>query len=220
MVTIAEATEEIVNRSAFLQEAILDGIINYSALARKIKPDVEKQLFKDVQEGAIVMALKRMAPRLSRHHHEQDIMEYLQHTGEIIVRSDLVDLAYKNSPTLSEKQSQLLRNVQNVNDVFHASTKGVYETNIILSRSGLEMIEKVFESETMIMRIDNLASVTIRTPESYKKDVPGVFYYITKMFAWKAINVVEIISTKHEITFIVGKNQVNETFRILQELKG
>ena len=55
MITIAQIIEDQIKKSPFLEEALVKGIINYSSLARKLQPIVEKKLVKNVKEGAIVM---------------------------------------------------------------------------------------------------------------------------------------------------------------------
>ncbi|GAA4822322.1 hypothetical protein [Algivirga pacifica] len=219
MTTIPEIVEDIISRSPFLVEAISDDIINFSALARNIRPEIEKRLHKEVQNGAIVMALKRMKPRLMGQNLEGDVQEYLRSMGEIIVRSDLVDFAFKNSSTLVGKQQQLLNKLQEQKDIFHASSKGVYETNIVTSKWIEREVMQIFEEEELLSKIDDLASVTMRMPTTYSKDVPGVFYYILRRLAWENINVVEIISTKHEFSLIVDKDAVNTTFNMLNDMK-
>jgi len=41
MSSISKITEDIVNRSPFLREAMTENLINISSLARKIKPEIE-----------------------------------------------------------------------------------------------------------------------------------------------------------------------------------
>ena len=60
MITIPQVVEEIIQRQPFLIDMINDGLINHSSLARKIKPEIEEKLYKTVQLGAVVMALKRL----------------------------------------------------------------------------------------------------------------------------------------------------------------
>ena len=64
MQSIGKITEELINRSPFLREAMTDDLINISALARTLKPELEEIIGKEVKEGAIVMAIKRMTPGL------------------------------------------------------------------------------------------------------------------------------------------------------------
>ena len=64
MNSIGKVTEDLINRSPFLREAMTDDLINISALARKLKPEIEQIVGKEVKEGAIIMAIKRMTPGL------------------------------------------------------------------------------------------------------------------------------------------------------------
>lgn len=217
MITIAEAVEEIVRKSPFLEEAIVDGIINYTGLARHIKEDVEKLLFKEAQTGAIVMAIQRLKPKLSKLNIEDELMNYLKNMGEIIVRSDLIDYTFKNSATLIQKQQRLLKEIQTMKDVFHASSKGVYETNIVTSRSMGDVVERIFGEEDLLNKLTHLASITMRLPDD-NISIPGVYYYILKKIAWESINVVEMISTTNEFTLILNKKDVNQTFNLLHSI--
>ncbi|MCG8477133.1 MAG: hypothetical protein MI784_16830 [Cytophagales bacterium] len=218
MITISAIAEKIISESQYYQEGLAEGLINISALARKIKPTIERELRKEVQEGAVVMAIKRMVPSLQKQFDEEKLFDYFQKTGEIIIRSELVDFAYKNSETLIKRQMSLLQQIQQKQDVFFASSKGIYESNIVISASCQGLVDKLFREETLLTSIKDLASVTLRSPES-ADDIPGVFFYITKMFQWRGVNIVEIISTKHEMTFIVHKKDINVSFYLLQTLK-
>ena len=42
MLSIGKITEDIINRSPFLREAMTENLVNISALARKIKPEIEE----------------------------------------------------------------------------------------------------------------------------------------------------------------------------------
>ena len=53
MITIPEIVEKIVRNSTFLEEGLNKKIINLSALSRIIKPEIEKELYKKVKNGAI-----------------------------------------------------------------------------------------------------------------------------------------------------------------------
>ncbi|NLR94555.1 MULTISPECIES: hypothetical protein [Flammeovirga] len=218
--TLAETIADLINKSPFLQEGISEGIVNYSALARKMNPEVNVLMDKEIQEGAIVMALKRMAHKIEPSRMEEQAKEYIRHMGDILVRSDLVDFAYKNSPTLISCQKNLLELVQgNSSDLFHASSKGMHETNIITSKSFAPKVRELFLKEEKLTEIQELAAVTMRMPMSYDKDAPGVFYFILKTLAWNKINVVEFISTKHEFSIVIEKREINKTFNLLHNMK-
>lgn len=64
MLTIPNAVEEVIKKKPFLEGALVEGLINLSALARQLKPEIEKQVGKTVNDSAVIMALNRLVPRL------------------------------------------------------------------------------------------------------------------------------------------------------------
>ena len=62
--SVPKATKEILSSNNTYLQAILSGIANYTALAQKIKPDVEKLPLSSVNIGTIVVAIKRLVDNL------------------------------------------------------------------------------------------------------------------------------------------------------------
>ena len=214
MITIAEMIERYVAESPFLEEGIADGIINLSALARKLKPRVEKALMKSVTESALIMALKRLSPKIE----ERVIKERkgALELGDITVRSDLSEFTFARSDTLLEKQKRLFHRVDELMSPFITVTQGVFEITAIVN-SGLEtIVREVFEGEKQVAYLNGLAAVTIRLKPS-TVHTPGVHYSILKQLAWRSINVVEVVSTYTELTIILEKSQVDVSFSILMK---
>ena len=108
MKTISSVVENYIKSKPFLQSALAQGIINLTSLSRNIKSDIETELGKDVRNGAIVMALKRLSAELEfRATHR--ILKVLKNIGEITVRSSLTDYTFLVSDTILNKQAQLLQ---------------------------------------------------------------------------------------------------------------
>jgi hypothetical protein len=63
-VSVPQAIKEILSSNNLYLQALLSGIANYTALAEKIKPDVEKLTGSEVNMGTIVVAIKRLVDRL------------------------------------------------------------------------------------------------------------------------------------------------------------
>lgn len=62
MLTIPNAVEEVIKKKPFLEGALVEGLINLSALARQLKPEIEKKVGKEVNDSAVIMALNRLVP--------------------------------------------------------------------------------------------------------------------------------------------------------------
>lgn len=215
--SIAQAVDKLILQSPFLEEALTDDLINVSSLARKLKPEVERLLKKPVQEGAIVMAINRRAPgyyfKISK-----GIKTFMSKLGDIIVRSDLSDYSFENSPTLIVCQRNLMEEIESEKNIFCTFSQGVYETTLVASGSLDKIINRIFSREKRLSQKKGLGSVTIRLPED-NTEISGVYYYILKNLAWGGINICEIISTTNEVSIVVSEKDVDKAFPILLSLK-
>jgi len=205
MKTVAQSVENIIKRKPFLESALAQGIINMTSLAKDILPDVKEDLKKDVNKGAIVMAIKRLAPTLEFQINHK-VKSVLKNLGDITVRSKLADYTFSISDTLIKNQSQFLEMVGSHPDLYYAVSRGVYETTIIISDRFQEEVESIFKQETIISKKTSLSSLTIKLPVENTK-VAGIYYYIFRDLAWEGINVLEVISTTNEFTIIVKENK-------------
>ena len=211
MITINELLEQIILRTPFLEEGLSQGIINLSALSRKIRPQIEKKLLKPVSESAILMALKRLLPDIMSKSENMDIN---LKAGDITVRSGLTEFTYSKSGTLIENKMRLLDQIKSSGDFFVTITQGVHETTMIVNSSLKKRLEEIFRGETLIKKIDDLAAITIRLTGDMVY-LPGVHYNILKQLAWHNINVIEVVSTYTEFNIILQKKEVDTSFSIL-----
>ena len=217
MQTIPNAVATVIKKKPFLEGALIEGLINLSALARQLKPEIEKYVGKEVNDSAIIMALNRLVPRLELMS-AMKFKKVIENIGDIIVRSNLADFAFVNSPFLYEKQAILLEKVRTMKDVFCTFSQGIYETTLIVSSSIVPIVEDIFAEESRIAKSVNLSSITVKLP-SENTICPGVYYYIFKELAWDNINITEVVSTTNEFTVVVNDDDIHRAFAILMKAK-
>ncbi|MEE9364082.1 MAG: aspartate kinase [Cellulophaga sp.] len=217
MKTISSVVEDYIKKKPFLQSALAQGIINLTSLSRIVKPEIESELGKDIRNGAIVMALKRLSDDLEfRATHK--IVKVLKNIGEITVRSSLTDYTFLVSDTILVRQAKLLEEVNANLDVFYTSSRGVNEINIVISNSLDGAVEKLFASEKCTQKASNLSSITVKLPAE-NVSVPGIYYFIFQRLAWEGIVLYEVISTTNEFTILVDDAQVDIAFKTIKDLK-
>ncbi len=217
MKTIQEAVEITIRKTPFIEEALHEKLINVSSLARIILPEVTKSLKKEVKVGAVMMAINRLSP-VSELRIRKNIKRLALDLGDVIVRSDLCDFTFKNTPSLLKEIAKILSKSADSNDYFLTVSQGIFETNIVTSKNLQPFVEEIFKSEVLINNVTELASITIKLPKE-NLEQSGIYYFILKQFAWANIAVQEVISTTHEMTIVVKEEDVNETFSILMDLK-
>lgn len=217
MKTISSVVEQYIKSKPFLLNSLSQGIINLTSLSRVMMPYLEKELGKDVKQGAVVMSLKRLSEELDfKINHK--ISRVLKNTGEITVRSSLTDYAFTISETLLDNQAKLLSEINKESDVFYTSSRGVNESNIIISTSASYLVADLLKTEKITHKIENLSSITVKLPQE-NVSVPGVYYYIFQRLAWEGIIIHEVISTTNEFTIIVSDNQIDIAFKAIKDLK-
>lgn len=217
MKTISSVVEEYIKKKPFLQSALAQGIINLTSLSRLVRPEIEEELGKDIRNGAIVMALKRLSDDLEfRATHK--IIKVLKNIGEITVRSSLTDFTFLVSESILDNQTQLIKEVNKNKDVFYTSSRGVNEMNIVVSNLLDDTVQELFKNERCTQKATNLSSITVKLPAE-NVSVPGIYYFIFQRLAWEGIVLFEVISTTNEFTIIVNDEQVDTAFKTIKDLK-
>lgn len=214
MITVPEATKKIVERSRYLVEAMSKGLINYSSLARYIKPELEQMLLKPVSEASILMALKRLEKEMQP---KFVPLKIFTSAPDMIVRSNLIELSIINSEALADRFQKLFEAHKKNHSSFFTITEGLSETGIIFSRDLEQEIKTILLGEDILLELSNLSALTIRMPKD-NITTPGVYYFFLKSLAWEGINIVEIISTPLEVSIILDDKDIHRAFSILKSL--
>ena len=217
MKTIAATVVEYIKTKPYLSSALSDVIINLTSLARNIQEDIEERTKKPVKPGAIVMALKRISDTADFVQTKQ-IIKVLKNLGDITVRSSLVDYSFLISESLLFAQSNLLKAIEQQQEVFYTSSRGVYESNIIVSQNIAPLVDDLFKEETCFSKTENLSSITMKLPIE-NVTIPGIYYFIFQRLSWEGVNINEVISTSNEFTILMHEDQVNTAFRVIKNLK-
>ena len=218
MKTISSAVNEYIKSKPYLSSALADGIINLTSLARNIHADIESTMNKSVNQGAIIMALKRVSDDAS-FMLTKKIIRILKNLGDITVRSSLVDYGFLLSDSLLLTQANLLKEIEYKKDVFYTSSRGVAESNIVVSQNIVPLVDELFKNEICHTKLENLSSITIKLPSDNVK-IPGIYYFIFQRLSWEGVNITEVISTSNEFTILVDEDEVDIAFKVIKTLKG
>lgn len=212
MITISQALREKVKKSPILSEAMTQGVLNYSALARILRKELQAELYKPVSEGAIVMALKRLAHQISSKVH---LLKVFKKMPDMLIRSNLMETTILNANVTEKKFQSLFKRFREQNKYFVTVTQGVFETTIIASNELSPELNRLIKGEEIVSKFENLSAITIRLPKE-AIPTPGVFYSILKFLTWEGINVIEVVSTFLEFTIILEDREVDRAFSVLK----
>lgn len=204
MITIPQKVEELVNQSPYMREALTDKLINLSALARQLQPQIEKDLMKEVTESAVFIALQRYAQTM-KPYYQVNPADYLANLG---LRSELFEMTVKNSPKLLGKLSCIAQSIEDQHTALFVFTQGQYETTIITSNRLKDSLSKSLEGETITNTIPDLTGITMQRTHA-QIETTGVLQFPLRILAWEGISVIEIVTTLNEMMIIVRDFEVD-----------
>ncbi len=217
MKTVSNCVEDILITQPYLEEALSRKIINFSALAIELTKPIGEMLKKEVKPGAIMMALRRYNPPTTLSNSIK-MRRVINNLGDITVRSNLTDFTIKNSSTLIHNHAKILEKINDESKLFYTFTRGIHESNIIISSSLKDFVVNHIKKETCLEIQDNLSAISINLPPDNSK-IAGLYYHFFKRLAWEGVVLYEVISTTNEFTILVEDEYVDKAFAAIKRVK-
>lgn len=204
--SIADAVTEILSEMNVLHPAFRYNVVNYSALARLLKPIVDTKVGSSAGLDAIVMGIRRYAEGMTFAEKQQDIIEIIKECT-MTLRTDMASASVKywRTPEFLSGLYELDRNVVD----WHAGekiymTRRSYEMTLVFSSKFMpqivELVKTAPTTELMEKR-EGLALISVSLPPM-AFNVPGVFSFFTDKFTQANINVLTVFSTYRMMSFL------------------
>ena len=216
MITLKTHIDQLIHKEPFLVENIQNGLINISALARQLEPQLSKKVGKKLNVNAIIMTIKRM--EIEEIKKSRPLKKQIKNIGDLTVKSGLIDYSFQNTPEFEKMSSKFsLKQLTNTMG-FHTLCKGIHETTVIISENLKSIFEKSLGDIPYLARQEDLASITIQLPK-LNTEVSGLYHYLLGIITWRGISIVEVISTTHELTIILKEEHVSAALEALMKIK-
>lgn len=217
MVTVSAVVKNLVNEKPLLQEGLRQGIINFAALAERIKLQVEQQLGRKINEAAIIMALRRHSEALQAN----DVKSIRFEAGtQLTLKTNLAYFSVKRSEQLLRKLEELYKSFDyEAGDTFNI-IHGNYEVSIITNEKREKKVAAAISElgpGQITTKERNLVSVSMSLDKDFPY-TPGVLFAVTRKLYWDDINIFEIVSAATELTLIFQKRDAMRAYAALQEL--
>ena len=133
MVTISHIVTKLINDNIYLQEAIGKGIASYGSVAKKLKPEIEIELNKEVAHYAIVAAIRRYSEKMN--YRFQDI-KFNANSSEVNLKTNVMDINVLRRPSLFDKLKRIYDIIQ-----FEKGDKGWYASGFGFYRKKFDLEE-------------------------------------------------------------------------------
>ncbi len=206
MLKINDAVKKLIFSSDLLNEALHLGIVNYSALARQLRPAVEAQTQKEVKSASIVVALSRLARQSTTSLRPKVVV------SDLNLKTSLCDLSFDKTQTTLRLLNTMAEAIALVPNDFFTITQGVDEITVVAAQRYQAAIIQHMQAQPKTVLTDAVG-IIVRFSPSYL-DIPNTMYVLLAVLATQRINIVEIISTYTELTVVVNKSEAQSAFAL------
>ncbi|VVB54499.1 ACT domain protein [uncultured archaeon] len=202
MKKITDAVTNIIQTDPRILDALNMGIINYKALARLIKPEVEELAAKPASIEAIAIAAQRLTTKITTNKSTQPSYSHILAKTQIQLRDDVHVFYLKELPQLPT-----------IDRGFLVAIKGIDSATILVDDNHFHKL-RIPEHEVVSDK-RKLSAIILQSPPEIS-ETPGVIAHLLRALAGAQVNVVEIISSYDTTYFLVEQT---DSLRALEALR-
>lgn len=214
MPTVAHLVQQQVRALPQLEQFIERDLVSFHRLARYLRPQLEAELGKEVEEGAIVMALSRLRSKMGERRSRQEAAPGWD-AIQLSLREGVVEIDVRKTPSAlaaAQKLQSLMKG--GPADVF-SFVSGQYELTIITSAEYEKPFLAALKKEKLLHTERDLSLLYLQFPSEVLYQ-PGFFDRVLRELAWENINVFEIISTLNELILVLKSKDASRAYELLR----
>ena len=214
--SVSGCVKRIIDRSPFIHDMLIKGVLSFSNYASSIKAEVEKLYGKEVKHSAIVMAIRRYGDEL-RQKEKTNLTPDVDY--EIVMKTNIYDLNVVRTEKVLSKIAKLYSSVSTEKGDFLNISLGSHEVSVAVSDKYRNLVQEVAQDEEVLNEMQDLVALSLVFSGQFLQ-TPGIVYEAVRRLAWEVINVIEIISTMNELTFVIHREDSMKAFAVLQAFLG
>lgn len=210
--SVSSCVKRIIDKTPFIHEMLVRGILSFSNYASSIKQEVEESYGKSVKHSAIVMAIRRYGEELKV---RDSVEKKINVDYEIVMKTKICDLNIVRNDKFISKLSKLYNEVSTEKGDFLNVSLGSHEISVSVSEKYKNVVDEIAIGEEILHQKDDLVALSLVFSGEFMA-TPGIVYEAVRKLAWEVINVIEIVSTKSELTFVINREDSMRAFDVLQ----
>ena len=209
-ISVPEVVREIITRNRSIYDCMKMDLINYTALAVKIQPEIEKILGNSVNLNTIVVAIKRYADSFETKEEIRD--ESVLKNARLVLTDGIMDIKFsiKDSNDLDplailDKFSKITNNYEffRLSDSFRFLAEDMEDIRDIFTN--------ISDREDMFST--GLAKIRISIPSSQNQS--DVVSYVAEVLHGNGIEMVNAFFSQDSITIILHEKDASKAYDIL-----
>lgn len=208
--SIPELVREIITRNRSIYDCMKMDLINYTALAVKIQPEIERILGSTVNLNTIVVAIKRYADsfEIKESIRDENVLKNARLSltdGIMDIKFSMKDFAGMDTMSLLDKFSKITNNYEffRMSDSFRFLTEDI--------ESIRQIFENVPNNESMFST--GLAKIRISIPSNQNQS--DVVSYVAEILHHNGIELVNAFFSQESIIIILNEKDASRAYEIL-----
>ncbi len=214
MVNIQQLVNHELENNPFLVELLQQQLINVSAVAVQLVPTIEKGLKKKIKLSAVSMAIRRYT--IDRNKAALFHWKFPKNL-EIATKSQIYEVAFERTAKISFIVEQLFREIKLGKGEFLSIIEGTYEIAVFTNQKNKQYVKKAIKSQIITSELDNLAYITVNW-EKITKDIPGIYYRITRALAFKNISIQSFHTIGAEMMIFIKEDNLAAAHQVITNL--
>jgi aspartokinase len=195
---------------------LVRGVLSFSNYASSIQGEVEKLYGREVKHSAIVMAVRRYGDELKL---REEMNSRPKVDYEIVMKTNIYDLNVVRNDSFLSKLGRIYATVATEKGDFLNISLGSHEISVAVSDKYRDLVKEIAEGEDVLNEMNDLVALTLVFSGRFLQ-TPGIVYEAVRKLAWEVINVIEIVSTMNELTFVILREDSMKAFAVLQSFLG
>jgi len=208
--SIPELVREIITRNRSIYDCVKMDLINYTALAVKIQPEIERILGSTVNLNTIVVAIKRYADsfEIKENIRDESVLKNARLSltdGIMDIKFSMKDFAEMDTMSILDKFSKITNNYEffRMSDSFRFLTEDI--------ESIRQIFENVPNNESMFST--GLAKIRISIPINQNQS--DVVSYVAEILHANGIELVNAFFSQDSIIIILNEKDASRAYEIL-----
>ena len=196
--SIAQRSRDYIDTHPSIKDCIKLGLVNYSALARRIMED--EQI---TNEEAVLVASRRYGEELKWTVNEALVREVMA-TSSLEVKTKISIITARNDWDVIIRLDSVIKKLVDASSVMPV-LQGTTSITVITEDSMLSTLESTIGKRNIIKSTPGLVQIAVKSPGTIT-DTYGVLAYLSSSLAAKGINAVEVMSCHTDTIFIVEEH--------------
>jgi sulfur transfer complex TusBCD TusB component (DsrH family) len=209
MTLIARQVREYIGAHPSVSDSLKMGIVNYSALARKISKEL------GIRRLEAVLAACRRYPVDKLRGYSEDAVRRMLSKSRIQTRSKIATITVVEGVDVLQRLGDVVEELLDENRVCRLIQVS-QGTVIILDDDSVSRVTKKLRSEHIIGVTRGLVEIDVTSPETIEK-TPGLLAFLAGALASRGINIVEEMSAYTDTIFLLERKDMTRAMEVLAQ---